>query len=46
MSDDAHDLELTDDEIDELQKILERNREVGANEHTMETEDDDRDGED
>ena len=43
--DDGHDLELTDDEIDELQKILERNREVGANEHTMET-DDDRDGED
>ena len=45
MSDDAHDLELTDEEIDELERILERNREVGANEHTMET-DGDRDEED
>ena len=43
--DDGHDLELTDDEIDELQKILERNRVIGGNEYTKET-DGDRDGED
>ena len=29
------DLDLTDDDIEQLQKILEANRECGANQHTM-----------
>ena len=37
---------LSDEDIEKLQEIKERNEEVGANEYTMETEDDDRDGED
>lgn len=34
---------LTDEEIEKLQEIKEKNEEVGANEFTMDTEDDDRD---
>lgn len=36
---------LTDEEIEKLQEIKDRNEEVGANEFTMDT-DDDRDDED
>lgn len=34
---------LTDEDIERLEEILEKNREVGANEFPTETEDNDRD---